>query len=29
MDGAGQIVEANNVDTECDLAVEEEERADV
>ena len=22
MDGAGQIVEANNVDTECDLAVE-------
>ena len=25
MDGAGQIVEANNVDTECDLAVEEEE----
>jgi hypothetical protein len=28
MDGAGQIVEANNVDTECDLAVEEEEGAD-
>ena len=29
MDGAGQIVEANNVDTECDLAVEEEEGADI
>ena len=29
MDGAGQIVEANNVNPECDLAVDEEERADV
>jgi hypothetical protein len=29
MDGAGQIVEANNVNPECDLAVENEEGADV
>jgi hypothetical protein len=29
MDGAGQIVEAEHVDTRIDLAVEEEERADV
>lgn len=29
MDGAGQIVEANNVDTECDLAVEEAEGEDI
>jgi hypothetical protein len=29
MDGAGQIVEAEHVDTRIDLAVEEEEGADV
>jgi hypothetical protein len=29
MDGAGQIVEANNVNPECDLAVDEEEGADI
>ena len=29
MDGAGQVVEAENVGTECDLAVDEEEGADV